>query len=1154
MCRCLIFFSFLISVLTVDRTVAQQSLWVKNPFEHHLFIENKGQFRKTGNTDACDIKFAWISDGMSVYFTPSGLCYYHTEIKPESAEEREREERGGPKKEKGLKGIPQFVNMDWADADPNVKISAENAGDYYFNYADLKDKSGKSSIKASGFKKITYKNIYPDIDIVYTFPSGKQGIKYSIVLHPGANPSLVKMKYSGKMTAGIDPEGDLLIKSPFGDIVDHAPQTFFENGETIPSVFQLQGNTVSFNFKTLNAGPGTVIPSTVVIDPWTTVPTFTGTNSAYDVAYDFQGNVYVCGGTFPWQEIKLNSAGVIQWVYSANPFNATWMNFYGSFAVDAQSESSYLVEGINTGIGAQVIKVNGAGTQLIVFPGNPQLEEMWRIVYNNCNKEAVIAGGGTTQENQACVLDTNLVAITAVNVLSTTEIAHDICLLALDNSNNCYMATTNYGSATWTNQLLKVPAHTLSPMAFMVSDGYDFQEGGSYVSYFSGGSARSNGFNGMAVSDNYLYTYDGAILKKWDKNLGTLLLSQTLSTTTCAWGGLAVDDCNNLYVGYQSSVQQYDSMLVLKATYPVANTVYGLCLGVNSTLDVCGNGFVQSLKISSNCSRGMSLVTNSAGSCSAGSATVTPAGGTAPYTYFWSTGQTTQTVTGLSPGNYFVTVTDASCIRKVQVDSVQVTAGGLTLHLQTSTATCTSVNGTVKVTVTGTSPSYTYNWSTGASSVTAALADSIQGFTGTGYTVTVTDNTGCSGTTSVVLASKAAATLASSGTNVSCNGALTGSVYTTPSGGTPGYTYNWSNGATAQTVTGLGQGTYTVTVTDKSNCSSSSTVSITQPPALIVQPFSSPEACGTKNGIAAVVVSGGSPGYTYLWTNGASGETAANLAAGNYTVTVTDANKCKDSIPIKVPGTGSITAVAGRDTFVCTGKSVQLNASGGINYSWSPATTLSNAAVENPFASPLSTTKYYVTVTAGGCISKDSLLVTVNPLPLVSAGSSATVLSGTGISLDASGGVSYLWRPPVWLSDSTTCNPLFDASAPGVYTYTVIVTDANGCSSENTVSIRVKELNCESDSMLFVPTAFSPNGDGVNDVLYIRVTPCIRSLLFNVFDRWGQEVFQTISAGIGWDGKFNGKACNQDVFVYYVSAILVDGTSITRKGNITLMR
>jgi hypothetical protein len=192
---------FLLFFLTVGLAIAQKSLWSTDPFEHHVFVENKGQFLNIGNSDSRSIKFAWSGNGVSIYFTPTGLCYYHMDLKPESSGERdqEKEEHQGPKKEKGLKGVPQSVRMDWEGADPAAKIIAEDPETYYFTYADLNDKTGKSSIRASGFKKITYKNIYPNIDIVYTFPSAKQGIKYSIILHPGADPSRVKMNYSGSL-------------------------------------------------------------------------------------------------------------------------------------------------------------------------------------------------------------------------------------------------------------------------------------------------------------------------------------------------------------------------------------------------------------------------------------------------------------------------------------------------------------------------------------------------------------------------------------------------------------------------------------------------------------------------------------------------------------------------------------------------------------------------------------------------------------------------------------------------------------------------------------------------------------------------------------------------------------------------------------------
>jgi len=245
--------------------------------------------------------------------------------------------------------------MEWVGADPNAQIISEEKVSNYFTYSDLKDPNGKTTIKARACRKIVYKNIYPNIDIEYIFPENKSGIKYSIILHPGANPDAVQMRYSGSEKLQTDAEGDLNITSLFGVLTDHAPLTYFkEGGDKIKSQFVLRDNIVSFNLGTTISDAG----KTIIIDPWMTIPVFTGNNKAYDIDWDYQGNVYIHGGQGPFQLSKLNSAGVIQWTFLCS---ALASSYYGDFAIDRNTGTAYLCQGFGSGY---LLKVNTLGNQL----------------------------------------------------------------------------------------------------------------------------------------------------------------------------------------------------------------------------------------------------------------------------------------------------------------------------------------------------------------------------------------------------------------------------------------------------------------------------------------------------------------------------------------------------------------------------------------------------------------------------------------------------------------------------------------------------------------------------------------------------------------------------------------------------------------------
>ena len=1066
-------FSLLLFVLAFALTGFAQSsdaAWSKDPFHHEVFIENKGQFNGENDKKNSDIKYMVSLDAVQFYFTPNGLTYRHNEF--EKREEERDGEKEDKKDEKPTKRISYLVHMDWQGANPDARIIAQDSVSYYFTYADLTDKTGNTTIKASAFKKIIYKDLYPDIDVEYIFPEGKTGIEYSLILHPGADISAVKMKYSGSKNISADAKGNIQIKTSFGDIIDHAPVSFYADSKSsVASSFKLDKGTVSFALGNYDKS------KTLIVDPWTMVPTFATYNGAYDIDYDYAGNVYVYGGVPPFQEIKLNSAGVFQWVYTTNAFmNSPFNSYYGDFAIDGLSGISYVCEGLYSSNGARMVKLNTGGTQMAFWNGNIQLEEFWRIVYDNCTKQIVIAGGGVSNSNQACTIDNNLTTLTAMNILSTSEIAHDMCLVALDNSNNCYMATTNYGNPALNNVMVKCPVPALLPLAFNVPDGYSFTENGTNT-YINGGVLPTKGFSGMAVSPNFLYTYDGTTAKRWNKTTGALINSGAISPASLVQdGGLVVDDCDHIFAGVQTSIKQYDINFNVISTIAAPNTVCDVKLDLAKNLIyACGKQFVGAFAVNVSCTTGSMTVTATAsGSCTSGSATVNVTGGTPAYTYQWNpSGQTNQTATGLSTGTYTVTVTDAACIPHVQTATVSVTTSSLTSSVTATPAICLAANGSATVTPNGGTAPYTYAWSpTGGNNAVAT------GLTAGTYTVSVTDATGCSGTATVVVTVSGGPTLTAAQTNVLCNGGASGTATVTPTGGTAPYTYAWSpSGGASSAATGLSAGTYTATITDANGCKNTQTVTITQPTPIVSSATATPSGCAVSNGTAAATASGATSPYTYNWSpSGGNNAAATGLAPGNYTVTVSDANGCTSTATATVASTGG---------------------------------------------------------------------------PTASAASNVTILPGNSTTLSAGGGGTYLW------SEGSVTQVI--TVSPTVTTiYCVTVTDANNCTDTACVTVYIEPVdNCGfADEQLFVPDAFSPNGDTRNDLLgiYCPDITCIQDFVFVVYDRWGEKVFEATSIVSTWDGAYRGKVMNTAVFVYYMKAVLLSGREIVRHGNVSLIR
>lgn len=438
-----------------------------------------------------------------------------------------------------------------------------------------------------------------------------------------------------------------------------------------------------------------------------------------------------------------------------------------------------------------------------------------------------------------------------------------------------------------------------------------------------------------------------------------------------------------------------------------------------------------------------------------GSATVAASGGFngcgGSYTYSWApSGGNAATASALCAGTYTVTVSDVNGCSSTS--SVTITAAtSFTLSTTQTNVTCNGgTNGSATVSVSGGTGPFTYAWS--PSGGTGATASGLGAGT---YTVTVTDATSCSGTATVTITQPAVLSATQSHTNVTCNGASTGTAAVTPSGGTPNYTYSWApSGGTGSSANALAAGTYTCTITDANGCAITQTVTITQPAALSAMASSTAATCGGNNGTATASVSGGTGTYSYSWTpSGGNTATASGLVAGTYTCTITDANGCTTTAVTTVTSTGGVTASVSAPVNVsCFGGnngSATTTVAGGtgpFSYAWTPSG--GSAATGTGFSAGT----YTVTVTdANGCIAAASVTIT-EPSALATSETHTNVSCNAGAnataSITASGGTpnyTYSWAP----SGGTGST----ASALTAGTYTCTITDANGCTTTQSVTI-----------------------------------------------------------------------------------------------------
>ncbi|RKS21943.1 putative secreted protein (Por secretion system target) [Flavobacterium endophyticum] len=439
-----------------------------------------------------------------------------------------------------------------------------------------------------------------------------------------------------------------------------------------------------------------------------------------------------------------------------------------------------------------------------------------------------------------------------------------------------------------------------------------------------------------------------------------------------------------------------------------------------------------------------------------GAINLTPSGGVGPYTFNWGGGITTEDRTGLTAGTYSVTITDAnSCTRTISNIAVGQPAAAISGTTVVTNVACFGGNtGAINLTPTGGVGPYTFNWVGGATTEDRVL------LTAGTYSVTITDANGCTGTVSGITVGQPAAVVSGTTvvTNVACFGGNTGAINLTPTGGVGPYTFNWGGGVTTEDRTTLTAGTYSVTITDANGCTGTvSGIVVTQPAAAVsaVTVVTNIACFGGNTGAINLTPTGGVGPYTFNWGGGITTEDRTGLAAGTYTVTITDANGCTGTVSPTVSNV-SAAALGGTATKTdvsCNGGSngtATVSVTGGTtpySYSWAPS------GGTNATATGLAAGTYTVTVTDfNGC--QITRTVTVNqPATALGGIITKTDISCNGgsngtASVAVTGGTtpySYSWSP------SGGTNAMATGLTAG--TYTVTVTDFNGCQITRTTTI-----------------------------------------------------------------------------------------------------
>ncbi|MDR1792420.1 MAG: gliding motility-associated C-terminal domain-containing protein [Bacteroidales bacterium] len=531
-------------------------------------------------------------------------------------------------------------------------------------------------------------------------------------------------------------------------------------------------------------------------------------------------------------------------------------------------------------------------------------------------------------------------------------------------------------------------------------------------------------------------------------------------------------------------------------------------------------------------------------------------GGIEPYNFAWTPGNHhSDTAINFPQGTYNLHITDnIGCHFDT---SVTINEPQPLIIIFTDTMTfspCdTFCHGKVRAVISGGNPPYQTKWISG--DTTLALDSLCPG----DYFIYIVDSKQCKDTGEFIVVDTTQMKVDYEAFSPTCPGSCDGSVRIDVFFANMPCSFIWKTGQLTSYVTGLCPGIYDVTVNDARNCRRrlfplvSQVDSIHLDSATIVHPY----CHKNTNGSITAFFNGGTPPYQYYWNGIRGTNVLQNLTQGTYQLHIIDAHDCEFDTTFFLPPYDTLSINANivnlPCTEVCIG-SIRANVSGGVQpytYQWS-------SGENTPNINNLCVGDYDLLVyDSNHCQISLQASITIDSAhfgkPVVAWADTVELYRGLSCWLhgtDYGNDFEHEWSPAEGLSSTTGTDVEAMPIQTIIYTYTV--RDKWGCWKSDTVEIIVLDVFCEMP-YVFVPTAFSPNGDGLNDILYVR-GDLLTKIDFAIFDRWGEKIFTTQDKNIGWDGTYKGKICDPAVYVWYLDATCLGGIHKILKGNVTLIR
>lgn len=1194
-----------------------------------FFIENKGQLITPDGLPASDVLFKYEQNGLIIYVTNKGLSYFFYNVDSSTI--------NGPSSNKQVLheiGSP----ISWSRVDLYLKgssVAEERVKKLspckdYINYFYPQCDTGLVNVKI--FKRIEILNVYKNIDWFIYVDENNQ-IKYDFLVHPGGDVSEISLLYKGAANFFVNNlsltiitkqgkliEGDLLV-------YDKESSQTIEAGYIVRSRNIIPLNEMNFlQCNELELGfalhTNNKLKGSIVIDPpliWCTK--FGDTQEeAKSIKCDGLGNVLVGGYTYSTNFPVMNSGSYFQGTLSSsfkydgfllkfnNAGTLLWSTYYGGtqydyiYSICIDGNNNIYAFG-NTGSSNFPVQNSGAFYQ----PTNAGMDDLFLLKFdNNGNRLWSTYYGGAHNDyaiNINCDHNNNIVCTgytTSVNFpllnsggyFQSTYVGNqDMFTIKFNSSGTRLWSTYMGGTAQDEGRAIAFDSNNnMFLVGYTQSADFPLLNGGGFYQSLKAGTTGDN--------DMFITKFDAADNLKWSTYYGGS--DEDYGTS------VVCDNNNNLYVG-GITLSTDLSMHSLSGAYNQASKSTGWDMFLSKfdnsggrlwATYYGGNGFDQSdyfnTLAADRCNNIYFLFTTNstniaappcdnnyfdASVSSTGNlylARFSPKGAKNWGTYiggsrydhassidinsqsdiffvgriFSYTTADLSTLPLQNPGGgaYFNNVSAGSSSANFIIGKFE---NKLSVSASLQPTSCTSCTGVASLSVTGGCIPYNYFWNT--ASTTNAISFLCAGT----YTASVIDSISCAtGSVSATISIPSGPVITiDSIKNVYCNGEANGYISVSASGANSPFTYSWQAlGSTAQVLSSLAAGTYTVVVKDINGCENDTVINIAEPvPLSLIINASDTIVCAGANVLLSGQAIGGTPGYSFLWGNSAT-NSSININPTQdttYVLTVTDTNGCT-SVTSKTIAVWQLSSIYVDSVTICLGDTAMLIANGSaVSYYWiNQGVTSTSVNV-----SPKVNTVYSVIATdINGCTTQASGIVNVKQPPPVTVTPDTTIVKGNGLVLSAgsTSSVSYVWSPVGSLACSTCSSNYFIPDSSGIYI--VKVTNVYGCSILDTVQIIVvdkKIPNCINE--LYIPNAFSPNDDGNNDVFRIENKTFLK-VQWCVLNRWGEVVIKADDTSIGWNGEYKSQKMPTGVYVIAGIVFCKEGEELTFSKNISLIR